>query len=71
MFGPNHDGELSFATICRVVTTIISNWKQLNMWINAKKSKFHWVYSKLHIKCDKFQYKINGWKVCSKLANFQ
>jgi hypothetical protein len=30
----------------------------------------HWIYNKLHIKCEKFSHKKNGWKICSKLVRF-
>jgi hypothetical protein len=40
---------------------------KLSLWNNGT---FHWVDGKLHINCNKFSYKKNGWKVCSKLVGF-
>jgi hypothetical protein len=38
-----------------------------SLWSNGA---LHWIYNKLHIKCEEFSYKKNGWKICSKLIGF-
>ncbi len=40
---------------------------KFSLWSNGA---LHWVDGKLHIKCNEFSYKKNGWKVCSKLIEF-
>ncbi len=37
------------------------------MWNNGA---LHWIYNKLHIKCEEFSYKKTGWKVYYKLIGF-
>jgi hypothetical protein len=38
-----------------------------SLWNNGA---LHWVYGKLHIKCEKNSYKKNGWKICFILIGF-
>jgi len=40
---------------------------ELSIW---RIGALHWVYGKLHIKCEEFLDKKNGWKVCFKLIRF-
>jgi hypothetical protein len=39
----------------------------ISLWSNGA---LHWVYSKLHTKCEEFSCKKNGWKIYFKLVRF-